>query len=171
MRASVAACAVGLLVAACRGTSEGNQGSISVSWTGADTGKLEFPAQARWCVEDSVLAITGERGDSGIGLAFYPSDSVASGTFPVDGPGQSQPRPHARVALRWFGENLIAGYYSLSGVARVSAMTPLGGDLQATLRSAVDGNQLNLRGSFSGLAIRPAPTGCGKTIQPDSGVR
>lgn len=171
MKAPVAACAVGFLAMACQGVRERDRGSISVSWTGADTGKLEFPAHARWCAEDSVLAITGERGDSGIGLAFYPSDSMAAGTFPIDGPGQSQPRPHARVALRWFGENLIVGYYSLDGVARVSTMTPLGGEVQATLKSAVDGNQLSVRGSFSGLAITPALSGCGKPIQPDSGVR
>lgn len=171
MRSLVAASVVGALTLACRSEPGGASGSLRVSWIGADTGRLEVSAVARWCAEDSVLSILGERGDSGIGLVLFSQDSVGTGTFAVSRPGATQPRPHARVAIRWLGQNLINGYYSLSGAMTVHPATPLAGQIRATMKSAVDGRQLDLKGSFSGITIIPAAPGCGRGFPPDSSVR
>ncbi|MEO8200035.1 MAG: hypothetical protein ABI679_05880 [Gemmatimonadota bacterium] len=159
----------GVVILACSADGAGNRGILDVSWSGSDTGRLHVAARGYWCREDSVLVIRGERGDSGIAVALFPRDSVTRDSFTIDGVGQSAARPHGRVGLRWLGENLVVGYYSLSGTAVVNSDSPLEGRVQATLKSAVDGTQIKIAGTFSKLDILPSPSGCGRGIRPDSG--
>ena len=135
-------------------------GKIAMSWTGADTGRLEGPATARWCAADTTLEIVGVVADSGAGVAIFPPDTVTPGIYPVGAPGQDMPRPRAGVALRRFGENLILGHYSLSGTVTVDTGSPLHGSLRATLKSVTTGDQLNVTGSFSGLVVEPGEPTC-----------
>ena len=148
-----------LLIAACSREKDGH-GRIELGWTGADTGKLNFPATAQWCPADTALEVSGIEGDSGVAVAIFPADTIAPGVYPVGAPGQGLARPRAGVALRRFGENLILGYYSLSGTVTVDTGSPLHGALQATLKNLNSGEQVNVTGSFRGLAIEPGTAMC-----------
>ncbi len=170
MKGVVVTTAVSVIALACPGD-KGSGSSINLSWTGSDTGRLEVPASAQWCREDSVLIIRGEQSDSAVALAFFPRDSVISGNFTIDGVGTPLPRPHGRVALRWLGENLIVGYYSVSGSGSVGTGSPLAGRVESTLKSAVDGTQLKVTAAFTGIVVSPALPGCGSGIPADSSVR
>lgn len=119
------------------------------------------------------MEIIGESGDSGVVVALFPADSLPAGEFPVGTRGQDLARPHARVALRWVGETLIVGYYSLSGLVTVDRGTEVAGRVEATLKSVVDRGQLNLTGTFREMTVTPAPAGCGgaDSTLPRTGVR
>jgi len=148
-----------LLVAAC-GKGEDGRGRIELGWTGADTGKLNVPATAQWCPADTALEVSGIEGDSGVAVAIFPADTIAPGVYPVGAPGQGLAGPRAGVGLRRFGENLILGYYSLSGTVTVDSGSPLHGALQAALKNLNNGEQVTVTGSFRGLAIEPGTTMC-----------
>lgn len=135
-------------------------GQVAMSWTGADTGRLEAPATARWCAADTALEIVGIAADSGAGVAIFPPDTITPGVYPVGPPGGGMARPRAAVALRRFGENLILGHYSLSGIVTVDTGSPLHGSLQATLKDVNTGEQLNVTGTFSGLVVEPGEATC-----------
>ena len=151
-----------LLLAAC-GNEKKADARLALDWTGADTGRLEAPATARWCPADTTLEIAGVEADSGVAVAIFPPDSIAPGVYPVGAPGQVMARPRAGIALRRFGENLVLGYYSLSGTVTVDSGAPLHGSLQATLKGVNSGDQVNVSGSFNGLAVEAG----GLTCRPD----
>jgi len=166
------ALAAGCLVSCARGGQ--GRGRIEVTWRGADTGKLEVPATAGWCAADSVLEIIGRSGDSGIAVALFPQDSVRPGAFPINPRGPGVARPHAGVALRWYGKTLVLGFYGLSGVVTVNQGSTLEGRVDATLKSAVDGSQLKLSGAFHDLAVTGEAKGCDRAttgVLPSSGIR
>ena len=148
-----------LLVSAC-GRGKDGRGRIELGWTGADTGRLSVPATAQWCPADTALEVSGVEGDSGVAVAIFPADTIAAGVYPVGAPRQGLARPRAGIALRRFGENLILGYYSLSGTVTVDTASPLHGALQATLKNLNTGEQVNVSGSFRGLAIEPGTAMC-----------
>jgi hypothetical protein len=109
-----------LLVAACGPI--GGGGTLTARWVAAeDTTKdlvvLTMPATATWCPGPARIDIRAAAGDSGIGIALYPSDSDAvAGTYPVLEPGAPvQLRPAAGVALRWLGKAQIQGWWGDSG--------------------------------------------------------
>lgn len=163
-----------ILLGACGGDETTGPGQIDVAWTGADTGRLEVPATARWCASDSMVQVVGAAGDSGVALAVMPRDSVAPGTFPVGVPRLSRPRPAARVGLRWLGETMVEGYYSLSGTVTVDPGAQLNGSLEATLRNINDGGEISLSGTFRQLSIQPGTPefcGAGTTVPSDSGMQ
>lgn len=159
--------------AAC-GSRSGEGGRLEASWTGADTGRLSVPARADWCANDTLLQIIGEAGDSGLAIAVLPADSLAPGVYPVGVPTPRRTRPGARAGIRWFGETLIEGYHTLSGVVRVDSGRTLNGTIEATLKNVNDGAQLTLTGAFHNLVIEPGSPGrCGggSPLRPDTSVR
>ena len=140
----------------CREHDPTGPGRIAVSWTGADSGELRAPALARWCGNDSLIEITGATGDSGVALAMLPRDTtLAPGDFPVGMPLPARTRPSARVALRWVGESLTEGYYSLNGRVTIDSGSSLSGSVQATLRSVNDGEEISLNGTFTQVRVQP----------------
>ncbi|MEO8294733.1 MAG: hypothetical protein ABI613_04385 [Gemmatimonadota bacterium] len=167
MRFTAWALLIGAIAAGCREDST-QSGNIQISWTGADTGTLTLPARAEWCAPDRVLEVIAASGDTGVGLAIFPADSLAPGLLPVRPPTDTTSRPRSGVALRWFGETLVTGFYSLSGSTTVATVKPIAGKFQTTLKSVVDGTQLNVTGTFSGLA---AVSSCGARSRPDSVIR
>jgi hypothetical protein len=152
-----------LIIAACSKEREG-PGRLEVGWTGTDSGRLNVAATAQWCPVDSTLEITGIEGDSGVAVAIFPVDTIRPGVYPAGAPGQGMARPRAGVAFRRFGENLILGYYSMSGTVTVDSGFPLHGSLQATLKSVNTGDQVNLSGGFRGLAVEPGGPMCRDTL-------
>ena len=156
-----------LLLIGCGKQKEGG-GRLEITWTGADTGRLETPATARWCAADTTLEVVGIEADSGGAVAIFPPDTVTPGVYPVGAPGQDMARPRAGVAMRKFGENLILGYYSLSGTVTVDSGSPLHGSLQATLKSVNTGDQVIVTGSFSGLVVEPGGATCRAAIRGDA---
>lgn len=155
------------LVLACRGEGAAGPGTIDVVWSGADTGQLLVAASAYWCAGDSVVEISGAAGDSGVALAVLPRDTLSPGVFPVGMPLPARTRPGARIAVRWPGETLVEGYYSLSGTVTVDPGTDLNGSLEAVLRSVVNGGEISLSGTFRELKVQPgSATTCGGTAPP-----
>lgn len=111
-----------LLVAAACGPL-GRRGTLTARWVvAADTAALTMPATARWCAGPGRLDIRAFSGDTGLGLAVYPTDSNAlAGAFPVLEPGaQIQVRPSAGVALRWMGKVDIEGRWGDSGSVQLT---------------------------------------------------
>ena len=112
-----------LLAAGCNPLSD--SGTLSAHWTvPGDTAaaSLSMPVTGRWCVGPSRLDIRAASGDTGLGIALYPSDSSAmAGTYTVLAPGgQLQVRPSAGVALRWVGKVLVQGWWGDSGTVTLS---------------------------------------------------
>lgn len=164
--------ATGVLLAGCKGKESG-AGTIDVSWIGSDTGRIAAPAVAHWCAGDSTLEIIGIAADSGAALALFPADTVTPGKYPVGSPTRDLTRPRAGVALRRFGENMVLGYYSRSGVVSLDSLDPFAGTVEATLQNLSSGEQVTLSGGFHGIRLsadsscRPRP----ESNPPDSGIR
>lgn len=119
MRASLAAGA--LLFAACRPA--GGGGTLSARWmTAADTADLTMPATATWCPGPRRLDIRATAGDTGVGLAIYPTDSGGfAGDYSIVEPGGPVNfRPSAAVAVRWFGKVQVFGWWGDSGAVTVA---------------------------------------------------
>lgn len=163
----------GLLLAGCAGEEPGapSGGTVEVQWVGSDTGKLIAPAEAEWCDSLRLLEVRAMRGDTGIALVLYPSDSVTAGDYPWVPPERGDSaRPAAVLALRWFAETSIRGFRADSGVVTVAAPGPgaTAGRFGGTLQSVTEGSRLTVRGTFRGLAVRPAPADCaGVAPDPD----
>jgi hypothetical protein len=146
---------LGLMLGACGGEEAAGPGRIDVAWTGADTGRLQVPATARWCANDSLVEISGAMGDSGVALALMPADSILPRSFPVGLPIPTRSRPTARVALRWPGETLLEGYYGLSGSVMVDSGSALSGRVEATLKNLNNGGEISVSGTFRELTVLP----------------
>jgi hypothetical protein len=147
-------------------------GSLEVQWVGSDTGRFTAPVVAEWCDSLRLLELRALRGDTGVALALYPTDSVAPGQYKVVPPQRGDSaRPAAAVALRWFAETAIRGFRSDSGTVTLTAGAGRGvdaGRFSATLRSANEGSRLTLAGSFSGLTVAPGSPECaGAAPDPD----
>lgn len=139
------------LLAGCNAGERG--GVIDVSWTGSDTGRIAAPAVAHWCAADSTLEIIGIAADSGAALALFPADTVIPGKYPVGNPTEDLSRPRAGVALRRFGENMVLGYYSRSGLVSLDSLHPYAGTIEATLQNLSSGEQVSVSGRFHGIAL------------------
>jgi hypothetical protein len=168
VRAWFPALILSVIIAGCGPRDDHNPGRIDVRWTGADSGRLTFPGTAHWCAQDTTLEIIAQRGDSGVGLVIFPADSLKTGSSPVTLPTDSMSRPRSGLALRWFGETLITGFYSQAGATTVTSIRPLAGSIQASLKSVVDGRTIEVRGTFSGFTVVPF---CQARTPPDSSIR
>jgi hypothetical protein len=136
---------------------------LEVEWTGADTGRLAGAATAEWCGPLRVLEIRAVAGDSGVGIALYPRDTVRPDSYAVVPPERADSiPPSAAVALRYFAETAVKGYQSDSGRVLVSATAGgrLSGRFTTSLKSASDGSRLRAGGVFRDVQVVPATRGC-----------
>ena len=146
-----------------RSPSPGGGGQIDMRWTGSGGGRLSGPATAEWCAIHRLLEIRSIRGDTGIALALYPADSLTSGRYRVRRPAQAESlRPAAGLALRWAAQTSIKGFQGESGSVLLerTGSEALSGRLVATARSVADTGRLQVSGTFTELALRPASRGC-----------
>ena len=158
----------------------GAEGHLSVRWTGPDTAAFSSRAVAEWCASLHLLEIRAVAGDSGMGLALYPADTIEPGTYPVRRPDVADTTrpPAASVALRWFSKTTIMGYQADTGRVTVER-TPdgsLAGRFTIGARPLVTGARLNATGTFEDLRIVTAPAACagrpaGDTAGRDSAGR
>ncbi len=136
---------------------------IAVRWTGSDSGEIDAPASAGWCDTLRLLEIRGLVGDTGIGVAVYPSGALRPGRYRVLRPEVADTsRPAAAVALRWFALTSIRGFRAESGavVLERSAAGAYSGHIEAFTRSVTDNARVTVRGTLRGLTPRPARSGC-----------
>jgi hypothetical protein len=120
---------------------------------------ITMPVTARWCVGPSRLDIRAVAGDTGLGVAIYPSDSSAlGGDYIVLAPdSQLQIRPSARVALRWVGKVLVQGWWGDSGSVTLagSPIRGLSGHGAVWLISGITPDSvLSLEFEFTGVRTR-----------------
>ncbi|HUR93811.1 MAG TPA: hypothetical protein VMY76_04480 [Gemmatimonadales bacterium] len=179
------AAAIAVAAAACRqGGLARAESRLEVQWTGADTSRFSASATADWCDSLNLLEILAVAGDTGIGIALYPRDSLASGLYPIQPPdaADSVP-PSAAIGLRWFSETSVQGYQADSGQVSMTrtAGGALSGRFTATARAITGKGRLRLTGSFEDLRQRPATRGCstartpqtpprGESSEPEEGV-
>ena len=138
-------------------------GRLDARWTGADSGKISAPAAAEWCADRLLLEIRAIQGDTGLALALYPVDTIASDSYPVVEPTRADSaRPSAGVALRLFSQTAIKGYQGDSGKVLLerSSSGQLSGSLAARARSVLNGEQIRLSGKFERVAVMPQERGC-----------
>jgi hypothetical protein len=136
---------------------------LEARWTGADTAAFGGPATAEWCDSLNLLEIIAIAGDTGIEIALYPRDSIATGAYPVHPPAAADTLPpSAAVGLRWFAQSSVQGFRGESG--EVSLTRASDGLLSGRFRArahAISGNgRLTITGSFDDLRQRPATNGC-----------
>ncbi len=176
MRPAVAGIALLAALSAGCGSGEGKRPTgprLEAIWTGADTAALGAPATAKWCDSLRMLEIVAIAGDTGIGIAVYPSDSIASGRYRVRPPATADSLPPAAaVGLRWFSETAVQGFQGDSGEVTLTR-TPggvLSGRFTAAARAIVGNGRLTLTGSFDDLRAIPATRGCSTApIPPPDG--
>ena len=130
-----------------------------------------MPAVAEWCDSLRVLELRAIRGDTGIALVLYPTDSAAPGDYPMVPPERADStRPAAALALRWFAETSIRGFRSDSGSVTLAAVGPGAGSgrFSGRVRSTTEGSRLTVTGTFQGLTVQPGPAECaGVAPDPD----
>jgi hypothetical protein len=173
------ACGIALLLAACERTGSVPGPRLEARWTGTDSSHFSAEATAEWCVTLRVLTIEAMRTDTGVGLAIFPRDSVASGTFTIrrrmrsdtgaaDSAARPAAEPSAALALRWFSKTVVRGFQGESGqvTLRRDGSGRLDGQFSAAAHSVFDEGRVSVTGSFSGLRVRPAPPGCGRRPRP-----
>ena len=138
-----------LLLAACRPTP-----SLQAYWTGTDTGKAVLPARAALCGARGPLLIFGQSGDTGIGLALYPLDSMAEGKYPVFDPTQGVVRPGAAVAARWTRKMVMADLRGTQGQVALEQAGPIvSGHFSARTAGVVISGAVAMEGSFRGIPL------------------
>jgi hypothetical protein len=152
-------------MAACdRSESQRSQaGRLEASWTGADSGKVSAPAAAEWCAGRRLLEIRAIQGDTGLAVALYAVDTIASDSYQVVEPTRADSvPPSASVALRLFSQSAIKGFQGDSGIVILerSGSGRLSGSLTARGRWVLNGEQIRLSGRFERIAVRPQKRGC-----------
>ncbi len=138
-------------------------GRLEARWTGADSGKISAPAAAEWCAHRLLLEIRAIQGDTGLALALYAVDTIASDSYRVVEPTRADSaRPVAGIALRLFSQTAIKGYQGDSGTVLLerSGSGQLSGSLAARARSVQNGEQIRLSGKFERVAVMPQKRGC-----------
>jgi hypothetical protein len=151
----LAACS--LVLAACV---PAGGGTLHAHWaTASDTADLTMPATATWCPAAGRLDIRASSGDTGVGLAIFPTDSgEGPGDYSIVEPGGPVHfRPSAAVALRWFGKVQVLGWWGDSGAVSVAGKPggPLSGQGTGRMLSGLGPDStvyLTLR--FRGLEVR-----------------
>jgi hypothetical protein len=164
----VASLALGLFALGadgCTGKPEAPRGPrVSVRWTGADTASFSARAVAEWCAPLHLLEIRAIAGDTGVGIALYPPDTIEAGRYPIRRPDLADTTlpPSAALALRWFSQTTVMGFQGDSGSLMLERRPDgsLGGRFNAGARPLVTGTRLHATGTFHGLRVVPAPSDC-----------
>jgi hypothetical protein len=145
-----------LLLAACR-----PEPSLQAYWTGTDTGKAVLPARAALCGPHGPLLVFGQSGDTGIGLALYPLDSLQTGKYPVFDPTLGVVRPGAAVAARWTRKMVMADLRGTQGqVALEQAGPAVSGHFSARTNGVVQSGAVAMEGSFRGIPLARGGPDC-----------
>ena len=161
--------AIVLVAGACskasRRPAEPTPGTLAVTWTGSYTGKFEAPAEGRWCPSDSLLEITASRGDTGVGMAIFASDTITPGSHPIIAPAvEVNWRPISMVSVRWLKDTEILGFEGATGsvlVTQVSRGTVTGTiDWRLKVPGGVD--TLIVKGRLTDVPYRAGPVPCGR---------
>jgi hypothetical protein len=141
----------------------GQPGHLDVQWTGSNPGKISGVATAAWCAPRRLLEIRAIQGDTGIGLAIYPVETIAAASYRVLDPAKAESLPPAAgVALRWLTQTSVQGFQADSGTVKLkrSASGLLSGTLSAHARSVADTQRIAVSGRFKDLVVRPATQAC-----------
>jgi len=153
---------------------------MSAHWmTAADTIDLTMPATATWCTGPARLDIRASAGDTGVGLAVYPVDSLAlAGDYSIVEPGGPVSfRPSAAVAVRWVGKVQVFGWWGDSGAVTLAGkrVGRLSGQGAGRMVSSIGPDStIHFTVQFRGLPVQvdsacdaPAPPAAPR---PDSGA-
>lgn len=149
----------------------GRSGTLTARWiTPVDTAEVTMPVTGTWCVGPGRLDLRAAAGDTGLGLAVYPTDSSAlTGTYPVSQPGgQIQVRPSAAVALRWASKVLMQGWWGDSGSVTLAggSVRGLSGNGAVWLVSGLGPDSVTMLDfSFRGVRVR-SDTLCDAPLLP-----
>jgi hypothetical protein len=138
-------------------------GHMEVEWTGSNPGKLAGPATAEWCGPRRLLEIRSMQGDTGIGLAIYPAETIAVGKYRVVDPIKAESlAPAAGLAIRWLTQTTVQGFQGDSGTVELdrSGSGLLSGQVTAHARSVVDTQKVSVRARFHDLVVRREVRGC-----------
>jgi len=165
-----------VLAPGCRSRAPAKQvfvrGDLSVQWTGSHTGRFSAPAEAHWCIRDSLLDVVATRNDTAIGLSLIAVDSLRTGGYPVFHTEVYTPwRPQAGVAMRWLDSTELRHFGGARGQVTVSegGSRRVSGTLEVGLGAASGRDTLHLTGSFRGVPIAPARPACGRANKPGPG--
>jgi len=145
-----------LFLAGCR-----PEPSLQAYWTGTDTGKAVLPARAALCGTHGPLLIFGQSGDTGIGLALYPLDSLQAGKYPVFDPTLGVVRPGAAVAARWTRKMVMADLRGSQGqVALENAGAVVSGHFSARTSGVIQSGAVTMEGSFRAIPLARGGPDC-----------
>ena len=136
---------------------------LEVRWTGSEAATFHAAATAEWCDSLNLLEIVAMAGDTGIAIAIYPRDSVATGSYPVRLPAAADSTPpSSAIGLRWFSQTSVRGFQSDSGELSLTRAPDgtLAGRFRAAAHPVTGKGPLTLTGSFEALRQRAATRGC-----------
>jgi hypothetical protein len=142
---------------------EDSPGTLSVAWDGTEEGRFLGPATGSWCAADSMLEVTATRGDTGVGLALFVTDTVRQAMHPVlSGDVPADWRPLGRAAIRWVGAADVIGYQGTGGVISVTATdSGVSGTVDVRLLSNNGIDTLHMTGGFKAVSVSQAAGVCG----------
>jgi hypothetical protein len=147
----------------------GGSARLDVRWSGSDSAGFHAPATAEWCDSFNLLEILAMSGDTGVGIAIYPREGIASGSYPVRPPADADSvPPSSAIGLRWFSETAVRGFQSDSGSLTLSRGNDgrLSGRFDAAAHAVNGKGSIRLTGTFDGLRERPATRGCSTAPPP-----
>ena len=148
-------------------------GYLEARWNdSARTARFSAPAEARWCVRDTLLEILAVSHDSAVGIALFVRDSLRVEALPVFRAELFAPwRPQATAAVRLVSPNGIQGYQSVWGQVEVTQRSSnrVSGTLDLHVKLSNGPDSLHLTGRFAGLEVLPATSWCGRASKPPTG--
>ena len=161
----VVAAVLALGAAGCRTSGSAPGGPrLTARWTGADTAEFSARAEAEWCDSLHLLEIRAAGGDTGVGIALYPPDTIEAGTYPIRRPEVADTTlpPSAAMGLRWFSKAAVLGFQGDSGELTLERRPDgsLAGRFTAAARPLVGNGRLHVTGSFDALRPTRAAPGC-----------
>ena len=137
---------------------------LTARWTGADTAQFSGPIVGEWCDSLHLLEIRAVDGDTGVGIALYPADTIEAGEYPIRAPDVADTTrpPSAAIGLRWFSQTSVIGFQGDSGGLTLErrADGSLSGRFTAGAHPLTGKGRLHVTGSFNGLRTTTAPRKC-----------
>ena len=155
-----------MLGLACRPADSAPTGPrLTARWTGADTAQFSGPIVGEWCDSLHLLEIRAVVGDTGVGIALYPADTIEAGEYPIRAPEWPTPRDPLRPRSGSGGSRRRVGH-RLSGRQRRphcwsdGPIGSLSGRFTAGAHPLTGKGRLHVTGSFNGLRTTTAPRKC-----------